>query len=153
MKALRLHNPTPVEDDPLQVDKLPIPRPGAGQVRVKVSACGVCHTDLHTVEGEIHPPSLPITPGHQVVGVIDALGSGVKGRKIGQRVGVPWLYSACGVCEYCRRGQENLCPRAKFTGFHVNGGYHGEPEGVLNIAESDGSELHFRLQLLEPQVG
>jgi len=92
-------------------------------VRVRVAVCGVCHTDLHTVEGEIHPPRLPVTPGHQVVGLIDAVGAGVKGRKIGQRVGVPWLYSACGVCEFCRRGEENLCPQAKFTGFHVNGGY------------------------------
>ncbi len=107
----------------MQSDKVPVPRPGPGQVRIKVSVCGVCHTDLHIVEGEIHPPGLPLTPGHQVVGLIDALGRDVKGRKIGQRVGVPWLYSACGTCEFCQRGEENLCPNAKFTGFHVNGGY------------------------------
>jgi alcohol dehydrogenase, propanol-preferring len=107
----------------LESEKVHTPRPGPTQVRVKVSVCGVCRTDLQTVEGEIHPPGLPITPGHQVVGVIDALGRDVKGKKIGQRVGVPWLYSACGACEFCRRGEENLCPRARFTGFHVHGGY------------------------------
>jgi len=123
MKALRLHTPALAERSPLQSDKVPVPRPGPGQARIKVSVCGVCHTDLHIVEGEIHPPGLPLTPGHQVVGLIDALGRGVKGRKTGQRVGVPWLYSACGTCEFCQRGEENLCPNAKFTGFHVNGGY------------------------------
>jgi propanol-preferring alcohol dehydrogenase len=123
MNALRLHKPAPAESSPLQSDRLPIPRPGPGQVRIKVALCGVCHTDLHTVEGEIHPPGLPITPGHQVVGTIDALGRGVKDRKKGQRVGVPWLHSACGACEFCRRGEENLCPNARFTGFHVDGGY------------------------------
>lgn len=92
-------------------------------MRIRVSVCGVCHTDLHTLEGDIHPPALPITPGHQVVGTIDALGRDVKNRKIGQRVGVTWLHSACGRCEFCLRGEENLCPYAKFTGFHVDGGY------------------------------
>jgi alcohol dehydrogenase, propanol-preferring len=88
-----------------------------------VRVCGVCHTDLHTVEGDIHPPHLPITPGHQVVGVLDALGPGVENRNLGERVGVPWLYSACGSCDFCRRGQENLCPQARFSGFHHDGGY------------------------------
>jgi len=99
-------------------------------VRIKVSVCGVCHTDLHTVEGEIHPPQLPVTPGHQVVGIIDAVGdfSGdaretIPAFKLGQRVGVPWLHSTCGECEFCNRGEENLCPSAQFTGFHVDGGY------------------------------
>ena len=123
MKTLRLHTPARVDQNPLKSEDVVNWRPGPGQVRVRVSVCAVCHTDLHTVEGEIHPPSLPITPGHQVVGVIDALGPGVKNRKKGQRVGVPWLYSACGTCEFCRRGEENLCPQARFTGFHVDGGY------------------------------
>ena len=99
-------------------------------MRIKVSVCGVCHTDLHTVEGEIHPPQLPVTPGHQVVGIIDAVGdfSGdaretIPAFKLGQRVGVPWLHSTCGECEFCNRGEENLCPSAQFTGFHVDGGY------------------------------
>jgi propanol-preferring alcohol dehydrogenase len=84
----------------------------------------VCHTDLHTVEGEIQPPRLPVTPGHQVVGIVDALGAGVEGQvKPGDRLGVPWLYDTCGSCEFCRRGQENLCAQARFTGFHVDGGY------------------------------
>ena len=85
--------------------------------------CGVCHTDLHTVEGDIHPPHLPVTPGHQVVGVIDQLGEGVEDRQLNQRVGVPWLYDACGECEYCQAGMENLCPKARFTGFDVDGGF------------------------------
>jgi propanol-preferring alcohol dehydrogenase len=123
MKALRLHIPASIERNPLESEKVQTPRPGPGQIRIKVSVCGVCHTDLHTVEGEIHPPALPLTPGHQVVGLIDALGRNVKGRKIGQRVGVAWLHSACGKCEFCRRGEENLCPQARFTGFHVDGGY------------------------------
>jgi propanol-preferring alcohol dehydrogenase len=126
MNAMRLFEPGPAEDNRLKPVDLPIPQPGAGQVRLKVLDCGVCHTDLHTVEGEIHPPSLPITPGHQVVGSVDALGQGVEGRvKLGDRVGVPWLHFACGECEFCQRGLENLCPNAQFTGFHVDGGYAG----------------------------
>lgn len=112
-----------------------MPQPGPHQVRIKVSYCGVCHTDLHIVEGDIHPPHLPITPGHQVVGIIDSLGpniskaslSGVVGQGLGVRlgahVGVPWLHAACGVCDFCRRGLENLCEQARFTGFHVDGGF------------------------------
>lgn len=105
------------------LEETPLPSPGPGQVRLRVLACGVCHTDLHTVEGEIHPPSLPVTPGHQVVGVVDAIGDDVANFQTGDRAGVPWLYKADGVCEFCRRGQENLCPNAQFTGFHVDGGY------------------------------
>lgn len=126
MNAMRLFEPGPAEDNRLKPVELPIPQPGAGQVRLRVLACGVCHTDLHTVEGEIHPPSLPITPGHQVVGVVDALGPGTGKRvRLGERVGVPWLHYACGECEFCQRGLENLCPNAQFTGFHVDGGYAG----------------------------
>lgn len=102
---------------------MPVQEPGPGQVRLKVHFCGVCHTDLHTVEGDIHPPRMPVIPGHQVVGVVDALGEGVTDREVGQRVGVPWLYAACGECQYCRAGMENLCPNARFTGFHEHGGY------------------------------
>lgn len=123
MKAYRLFEPAPVEEKPIRSVEIPVPEPGPGQVRLRVSLCGACHTDLHTVEGEIHPPALPVTPGHQVVGVVEALGAGVQERQLGQRVGLPWLYSACGKCEFCQRGQENLCPNAKFTGFHVDGGY------------------------------
>ena len=123
MKAMRLFAQGPLHPGSLQRADLPDPEPGAGQVRLRVHACGVCHTDLHTLEGDIHPPRLPITPGHQVVGVIEGLGPGVQGIEIGQRVGVPWLYDADGECEFCLRGEENLCPNARFTGFHLDGGY------------------------------
>ena len=123
MRAMQLSAPQPAENWPLAILELPVPEPGPGQVRLKIHYCGVCHTDLHTVEGDIHPPHLPITPGHQVVGQVDALGEGVSGLNISDRLGVPWLYSACGTCEYCRRSEENLCQQARFTGFHVDGGY------------------------------
>ena len=140
MRAMRLFEQRPVEEEPLKLTELPIPEPGPGQVLLRVRVCGVCHTDLHTVEGDIHPSSLPITPGHQVVGVVEAMGEGVEGVEIGERVGVPWLYSADGECEFCRRGLENLCPNARFTGFHVDGGYAdfmlAEADYVLPLPDS-----------------
>jgi alcohol dehydrogenase, propanol-preferring len=123
MKAFRLHRPAPIEHRPLELEEVPLPQPGLGQVLLRVRACGVCHTDLHLAEGEIHPPSLPVTPGHQVVGVVEALGAGVDSLHPGQRVGVPWLHSTDRTCRYCQAGQENLCPQARFTGFHTNGGF------------------------------
>jgi len=126
MRDIRLYTPSNVESGPLVSEDRSIPQPGPGQVRVRVSVCGVCHTDLHIVEGEIHPPHLPITPGHQVVGVVDSMNQryeGLPALELGQRVGVPWLHSTCGECEFCRRGEENLCASAQFTGFHVDGGY------------------------------
>jgi propanol-preferring alcohol dehydrogenase len=130
---MRLPVQRQAEDHPLVLEETEIPLPGPGQVRLRVQTCGVCHTDLHTVEGEISPPRLPITPGHQVVGVIDALGVGVDDKvKSGDRIGVPWLYAVCGECEFCLRGQENLCLEARFTGFHVDGGYAG-----YMLAEAD----------------
>ncbi|MBL6959821.1 MAG: zinc-dependent alcohol dehydrogenase family protein [Anaerolineales bacterium] len=124
MHAYRLFAQDLIENIPLRATEMPIPEPGPGQARIRVKVCGVCHTDLHTVEGDIHPPQLPITPGHQVVGIVDALAQpSSHGIKIGTRVGIPWLHSACGECEYCQRGLENLCPNAKFTGFNVDGGY------------------------------
>ncbi len=123
MKAFQLQQPAEAEDKPLEWVDLPVPEPGPGQVRLKIKLCGVCHTDLHTIEGDIHPPRMPVVPGHQVVATIDKLGANVIQVKVGQRVGVPWLYDADGTCEYCQRGLENLCPNARFTGFHVNGGY------------------------------
>jgi len=136
MRCQRLHHPKPADQNPLVLGDCPIPQPGSNQVRIKVSYCGVCRTDLHIAEGDIHPPHLPITPGHQVVGVVDAIGDAVdqtpspliRGRagagvSLSQRVGVPWLHSACGVCCYCRTGLENLCEQARFTGFHVDGGF------------------------------
>ncbi len=128
MRSMRLTEYRLAEQNPLNLEDYPLPVPGPRQIRLRVSVCGVCHTDLHTVEGDIHPPVLPVTPGHQVVGVVDALGRGVESRrnvslKIGDRVGVPWLYSTDGECGYCERGKENLCSNARFTGFHIDGGY------------------------------
>jgi len=123
MKAMILHNPRPVEEDPLSEEEVPRPVPGAGEILIQVNACGVCHTDLHTVEGELPLPMLPLIPGHQVAGRVEMLGSGVTQFETGDRVGVPWLYWTCGKCEYCRSGMENLCDNARFTGLHANGGY------------------------------
>jgi alcohol dehydrogenase, propanol-preferring len=99
------------------------PRPGPGEVRVKVSACGVCRTDLHVVDGELPGISYPIVPGHEVVGRVDALGDGVSALSPGVRVGVPWLGATCGTCPYCRRAQENLCDHPEFTGYTRDGGF------------------------------
>jgi propanol-preferring alcohol dehydrogenase len=123
MRALRLKDHQPINNAPLIEERVPIPEPGDHQLLVRVLACGICHTDLHTVEGDIHPPSLPITPGHQVVGRIEAVGAKVQGWKVGTRVGVAWLYRACGHCTHCVRGEENLCADAEFTGFHRDGGF------------------------------
>src|ERR1700728_5492208 len=97
--------------------------PGPGEIRVKVGACGVCRTDLHVVDGELPDPKVPIIPGHEIVGRIDAIGSGVEGWDIGERVGVPWLGRTCGVCPYCVRHEENLCDRPLFTGYTRDGGF------------------------------
>ena len=97
--------------------------PGPGEIRVKITACGVCRTDLHVVDGELPDPKLPVIPGHEIVGRIDAIGTGVEGLRIGERVGVPWLGHTCGVCPYCLGGQENLCDRPLFTGYTRDGGF------------------------------
>jgi len=123
MKAMQLSKPGSIETEPLKPVDLDIPEPGEDQVLIKVSVCGLCHTDLHTVEGDLDLPVLPIVPGHEIIGRIDKVGAGVPSERMGQRVGVPWLYSTCGECEFCLGGKENLCPDAKFTGYHVNGGY------------------------------
>lgn len=99
------------------------PLPGDGQVRIRVRACGVCRTDLHVVDGELTDPKPALIPGHEVVGVIDELGSGVNGLFVGERVGIPWLGWTCGSCRFCSSGRENLCERAKFTGYTIDGGY------------------------------
>lgn len=118
-----LQEAKPVEQDPLQLQDIAVPVPMTGEVRIRVQVCGVCHTDLHIAEGDIHPPRLPVVLGHQAVGIVDAVGPGTSEFREGDRVGVPWLYSTDGVCSYCRHGQENLCESARFTGFDVNGGY------------------------------
>ena len=108
---------------PLHEASVPVPEPGDGEVLVKVTACGLCRTDLHVVDGELTHPKLPLIPGHQVVGEVAAVGASVADLTTGERVGVPWLGWTCGTCEYCRRGQENLCERARFTGYDIDGGY------------------------------
>ncbi len=123
MQAMCLYKPAAIEDLPLALEDLPVPRPAAGQVLLRVLACGVCHTDLHICEGELKPKSLPVIPGHQVVAEIEALGPEVNAYQVGQRVGVPWLHTTCGQCDFCRRGQHNLCPQARFTGFDLPGGF------------------------------
>lgn len=123
MRAMVLDRPCPAEQNPLQMREVPMPSPRAGQIRLRVRCCGVCRTDLHIVEGDLKLPKLPVIPGHQIVGMVDAAGPGAKLFREGDRVGVPWLYSTDGDCPYCRRGQENLCETGRFTGLHVDGGY------------------------------
>ncbi len=119
MRAMRLH----AAHEKLRCDHIPVPEPGPGQLRVKVHACGVCRTDLHIVDGELTEPKLPLVPGHEIVGTVEALGAGVEQHRLGDRVGVPWLGASCGHCAFCRRGEENLCAEARFTGYQLDGGY------------------------------
>jgi len=108
---------------PLRFASLPVPEPGEGQVLVKVMACGVCRTDLHIIDGELPHPKLPLVPGHEVVGAVVVAGQRCRSVKVGDVVGIPWLAYTCGVCRYCLRQQENLCERALFTGYTMDGGY------------------------------
>jgi propanol-preferring alcohol dehydrogenase len=132
MKAMVIAHTGRLEDAPLELRDLPQPVPAAGEILIKVSACGVCHTELDEIEGRTPPPNLPVVPGHQVVGTVAALGARIPGDsprrdspriRVGHRVGVAWIFSACGKCEYCLSGQENLCPEFKATGRDANGGY------------------------------
>lgn len=125
------------QGQPLEMRQLNVPEPGLGQVRIAVSACGVCRTDLHVVDGDLAQPKLPLVPGHEIVGRVDALGAGVTGLTVGQRVGVPWLGHACCHCPYCRRDAENLCDDPLFTGYTIDGGY----------AEMCVADAHFVLPL------
>jgi alcohol dehydrogenase, propanol-preferring len=118
-----LSHPGPADSSPLAEQDVIDPSPGPGEVRVKVRCCGVCRTDLHVIEGELPPVTPHIIPGHQTVGVVDQIGPGAKRFKIGDRIGIAWLRHTCGQCRYCRAGSENLCPYARFTGYHENGGY------------------------------
>ena len=108
---------------PLVPRELPVPQPGAGEVLVRVHACGVCRTDLHVVDGDLTRPKLPLVPGHEIVGTVQLIGRGVEQLALGQRVGIPWLGHTCGRCDYCRAGRENLCDAARFTGYDRDGGY------------------------------
>lgn len=123
MQAARLAEPADISERPLSLEEVPRPGPGEGEILLDVSVCGVCHTDLHIVEGDLDAPMYPLTPGHQVVGEVIELGKGVSNWRVGERVGVPWLYRADGTCEFCQRGLENLCPAAEFTGFDADGGF------------------------------
>ena len=123
MRAALLHTPAPISEAPLRLEDVAEPQPGPGEVRLRVKACGACRTDLHIVEGDLPPIVGPLIPGHQIVGVIDAVGQGTDARRIGERVGVAWMAKACGSCSLCTSGRENLCVDAEFTGYHVNGGY------------------------------
>jgi len=123
MKATLLYSPSPIETHPLRYEDVEKPEPGRGEVLIRVLKCGVCRTDLHIVEGELKPVKLPLIPGHQVIGVVEEIGEGVEGVSRGESVGVPWLYYSCGECRYCKRGLENLCENALFTGYSVDGGY------------------------------
>jgi len=134
MRAMQLAAPAPVAEAPLRLVELPVPEPGPGQVLLRVLACGVCRTDLHILEGELPPHRSPVVPGHQIVGEVVALGSGADAIApggepgapslvVGDRVGVPWLHQTDETCRFCRRGQENLCEHALFTGWDVDGGF------------------------------
>lgn len=119
MRAMVLHRP----GEPLRLEIRPVPRPGPGQILLRVEACGVCRTDLHLIDGELPDPRLPIVPGHEIVGRVAALGEGVSGFTADQRIGVPWLGWTCGTCHFCIGGRENLCDSARFTGYQIDGGY------------------------------
>ena len=123
MLAMILNEPALIENNPLKLVDIQTPKPGPHEILVRVQVCGICHTDLHTVEGELDLPKKPVVPGHQVVGVVEKLGQGASRFKEGDRVGMAWLYFTCGKCSYCLQGKENLCENAKFTGYHVDGGY------------------------------
>jgi len=123
VRAWRVEAPAPIATLPLQPVDVPVPEPAADEVLVRVHACGCCRTDLHVVEGDLDLPRLPVIPGHQVVGVVAARGAECTALSVGERVGVAWLHRTCGVCAACRRGDENLCTRADFTGLTVDGGY------------------------------
>ncbi len=123
MKALTLSHPAPVDTAPLELEDIPIPTPQDNEVLVRVEACGICRTDLHVVEGELPPQAARIVPGHQVVGVVKRCGPRATHFREGERIGIAWLRYTCGICRYCQHGNENLCPNARFSGWHENGGY------------------------------
>ena len=122
MSLTRIHNIT--KDDPaLEAVEIPVPEPGTGEILIKVSVCGVCHTELDEIEGRTPPPVLPVVPGHQVVGLVESAGPDADRFTLGERVGVAWIYSACGECRFCKTGVENLCPDFRATGRDADGGY------------------------------
>ena len=144
MQAQLLHEPGPVDRRPLRLEHIDDPVPQRGELLVEVSACGVCRTDLQEVEGDIEPHRTPVIPGHQIVGVVAAIGGGVQGWRVGDRAGVGWIGGSCGSCDFCTSGRENLCHTAVFTGWDRDGGYAERatvdsgfafrlPEGVSDV--------------------
>ena len=123
MKAMVLDDIAPIGTSPLRLREVPDPRPGRGEVRLRVRCCAICRTDLHVIEGDLPRAKLPVIPGHQIVGVVDEVGDGCSRLRKGLRVGVAWLRHTCGVCDFCRSGRENLCDEQRFTGYHADGGY------------------------------
>ena len=123
MRAMVLHEQKPIEEAPLRLEDVPKPEPGPGEILIHVHTCGVCHTDLHIVEGDLPLHKKPIIVGHQIVGTVEAVGEGVTKHRIGDRVGVPWVHKTCGECEFCKAGKENLCLHPLFTGWDVDGGF------------------------------
>lgn len=119
MRAIVFHG----VGEPLRLESRPVPSPGPGQLLLRVHACGICRTDLHIIDGELSEPTLPLIPGHQIVGRVVARGAGTTGFSEGDRVGVPWLGSTCGTCRHCTDGSENLCDSGRFTGYHLDGGF------------------------------
>ncbi len=123
MRAMLLERQAPIESEPLKYCEIRSPEPGPGELLVKVRVCAMCRTDLHVIEGDLDRPKLPLVPGHQVVGTVERLGPECQLLRKGQRVGIAWLRGTDGDCRYCRSGRENLCPNARFTGYHEDGGY------------------------------
>ena len=123
MKAMVLDEIAAIGTSPLRFQDIPDPQPGPGEVRIRVHCCAICRTDLHVVEGDLPREKLPIIPGHQIVGTVDALGEGCKRLTLGRRIGVAWLRHTCGTCPFCQSGRENLCEGSRFTGYHADGGY------------------------------
>jgi propanol-preferring alcohol dehydrogenase len=145
MRAQVLRHPGTADSRPLELEERDLPRPGLGEVRVRVHACACCRTDLHVIEGDLDLPVLPIVPGHQVVGSVEEVGPDCTRLSIGDRVGVAWLHQTDGTCEFCRRGEENLCERARFTGWTVDGGY----ADALTVPEAFAVHLPEELSDLE----
>ncbi len=123
MQAWVVREPGPIDEGPLELVERAAPTSGPGEVRVRVSVCGVCRTDLHLAEGDLQPHAPAVVPGHEIVGVVDELGDGATRFEVGQRIGIPWLRWTCGGCRFCRRGDENLCVDPRFTGWDADGGY------------------------------
>lgn len=123
MKAMMVEQPGPIESRPLKLLDVPVPEPAHGEVLIRVEVCGVCRTDLHVAEGDLPPHKRPVAPGHEVVGIVAKRGPGTRHTKEGDQVGVAWLHASCRQCQYCLRGDENLCTAPRFTGYDVDGGY------------------------------